>query len=146
MKVHAATVAYVGALGAAAAAVWAAVAYRNEIAAWWAGLWPSNLWETVNPANPDNALSRTADAAVQFVTGDSTQTAGGAAFDFMNPRAGLADNEISPARGVIISTPTIKSAAPIGPTAEEGAYFFSGDELASGLGVYRPVLKLGIRR
>ena len=61
--------------------------------------------QAVNPLNPDNVFSSGADAAVQAMTGDASQTLGGWVFDTLNPRAGLAPNEYSPGRGLIVSRP-----------------------------------------
>lgn len=59
--------------------------------------------DTLNPFSDLNIVYSTLNAGVQSVT-DANQTVGGFWSDLVNPRAGLADNEYSPSRGVIVTT------------------------------------------
>lgn len=59
--------------------------------------------DTFNPFSDQNAAYSIVNAGVQVVT-DPNQTFGGFWSDLIDPRAGLADNEYSPSRGVIVTT------------------------------------------
>lgn len=59
--------------------------------------------DTFNPFSDRNAAYSIVNAGVQVLT-DPNQTAGGWWSDLLNPRAGLADNEYSPSRGIIVTT------------------------------------------
>ena len=75
------------------------------------------LWQKrgtwFNPASDANLAYSGANALTQWWAGDDEQTFGGALYDAANPRAGLAANESSAARGVIVSVPA---------SVEAGAY------------------------
>lgn len=59
--------------------------------------------DTLNPLSANNAAYKAANSFVQWATNDPHQTAGGLVHDVMNSRAGLGDNEYSPANGIIVT-------------------------------------------
>ncbi len=81
-------------------------------------------------AGNGNPVSKAADKLVAQVTGDKNQTVGGLVHDKLNPRAGLAAGESSPAPGIIVQAPKLPSAPE--PTAAD-IERFAADLATSGL-------------
>lgn len=63
--------------------------------------------------SPDNVAYKGANALGRALFGwDENQTVGGSVFDATHPRAGLGDNETSPAPGIIVTRPRKVAAVP----------------------------------
>lgn len=68
---------------------------------------------SLNPASSGNLAYQGTTAIVQKLSGDANQTPGGAVFDKLNPRAGLAPGETLVAPGVIrVNLPTPQEVKP----------------------------------
>ncbi len=77
--------------------------------------------DAFNPMSAGNLAYQGANGIVQWFTGDPHQTTGGAVYDAFNDRAGLADNEYSPAPGIIVTRPRASISTADREDAELGA-------------------------